>query len=53
MYLDLPSFTVKDNIPDWKVQTSNWNVEDTGAWKTEDTDNSFMKSRKKNEEFKL
>ena len=20
---DLPSFTVKDNIPDWKVQTTN------------------------------
>ena len=27
---DLPSFTVKDNIPDWKVQTNEWNVEDTG-----------------------
>jgi hypothetical protein len=25
---DVPSFTVKDNIPDWKVQTSEWNVED-------------------------
>ena len=35
-------FTVqKDNTPDWKVQTSEWNVEDTGAWKTEDTDNFF------------
>ena len=22
---DIPSFTVKDNIPDWKVQTSEWN----------------------------
>ena len=28
---DLPSFTVKDNIPDWKVQNNEWNVEDTGA----------------------
>ena len=27
---DIPSFTVKDDIPDWKVQTSEWNVEDTG-----------------------
>ena len=26
---DIPSFTVKDNIPDWKVQTYEWNVEDT------------------------
>ena len=24
---DLPSFTVKDNVPDWKVQTNEWNVE--------------------------
>ena len=44
---DLPSFTVKDNIPDWKVQTSNWNVEDTGAWKTEDTDNFFYEIEEK------
>ena len=51
---DLPSFTVKDSTPDWKVQTNEWNVEDTGAWKTEDSPTiSFMKSRKKNEEFKL
>ena len=29
---DIPSFTVKDSIPDWKVQTSDyWNVEDTRA----------------------
>ena len=28
---DLPSFTVKDNIP--LEQTNEWNVEDTGAWK--------------------
>jgi hypothetical protein len=44
---DLPSFTVKDNIPDWKVQTSEWNVEDTGAWKTEDTDNFFYEIEEK------
>ena len=25
----IPSFTVKDEVPDWKVQTSDWNVEDT------------------------
>ena len=38
---DIPSFTVKDEVPDWKVQTSEWNVEDTGKWKTEDTDRYF------------
>ena len=38
---DIPSFTVKNEIPDWKVQTSEWNVEDTGQWKTEDTDRFF------------
>ena len=38
---DIPSFTVKDEVPDWKVQTSEWNVEDTGKWKTEDTDKFF------------
>ena len=40
---DIPSFTVKNEIPDWKVQTSEWNVEDTGKWKTEDTDRFFYK----------
>ena len=37
----IPSFTVRNEIPDWKVQTSEWNVEDTGKWKTEDTDKFF------------
>jgi hypothetical protein len=32
----------KKGVPfDWKVQTSTWNVEDTGQWKTEDTDKFF------------
>jgi len=44
---DLPSFTVKDNIPDWKVQTNEWNVEDTGKWKTEDTDKFFYEIEEK------
>ena len=44
---DLPSFTVKDHIPDWKVQTNEWNVEDTGKWKTEDTDNFFYEIEEK------
>ena len=38
------SFTVKDNIPDWKVQTSEWNVEDTRKWRTEDTDNVLLRN---------
>ena len=47
---DIPSFTVKDNIPDWKVQTSEWNVEETlEQWKTEDTPiSSSMRLRKRN-----
>ena len=44
---DLHSFTVKDNIPDWKVQTNDWNVEDTGKWKTEDTDSFFYEIEEK------
>ena len=38
---DLPSFTVKNNVPDWKVQTNEWNVEDSGQWRTADTDDFF------------
>ena len=49
---DLPSFTVKDEIPDWKVQTNEWNVENTGLWKTEDTDKFFYELEEKNEEKK-
>ena len=38
----IPSFTVKEEVPfDWKVQTSEWNVENTGKWKTEDSDKFF------------
>ena len=35
---------------DWKVQTSDWNVEDDRKWVTEDTDKYFYKiEEKKNE----
>jgi hypothetical protein len=44
---DLPAFTVKNNIPDWKVQTNEWNVEDSGAWQTEDTDKFFYEIEEK------
>ena len=43
----IPSFTVRDEVPDWKVQTTEWNVEDTGKWKTEDSDNYFYKIEEK------
>ena len=47
---DIPSFTVKDETPDWKVQTNEWNVEDSRAWRTEDTDKFFYEiEEKKNE----
>jgi len=47
----IPSFTVKDEVPyDWKVQTSEWNVEDDMKWKAEDTDNFFYGIEEKNEE---
>ena len=35
------------SIPDWKVQTNEWNVEDTGKWKTEDTDKFFYEIEEK------
>ena len=44
---DIPSFTVKNNVPDWKVQTSEWNVENTSQWKTEDTDKFFYEIEEK------
>jgi hypothetical protein len=48
---DIPSFTVKDEVPDWKVQTSDWNVENTGKWKTEDTDKFFYDIEEKNDKM--
>ena len=46
----ISSFTVKDEIPDWKVQTSEWNVEDSGKWKTEDTDKFFYDIEEKKDD---
>jgi len=43
----IPSFTVKDNVPDWKVQTNEWNVEDESKWRTEDTDKFFYEIEEK------
>ena len=47
---DLPSFTVKDNTPDWKVQTNEWNVEDSGKWRTSDTDDFFYEIEEKKDD---
>jgi hypothetical protein len=44
---NLPSFTVKNEIPKWKVQTNEWNVEDTGKWQTADTDDFFYEIEEK------
>jgi hypothetical protein len=39
---NIPSFTVKDEVPtDWKVQTSDWTVENSRRWTTEDSDRFF------------
>ena len=32
----ISSENIKDNIPDWKVQTTEWNVEDDKSWRTEE-----------------
>jgi hypothetical protein len=34
-------------VPDWKVQTNEWNVEDTSQWRTEDTDKFFYEIEEK------
>ena len=38
---------MKDETPDWKVQTNEWNVEDSRAWRTEDTDKFFYEIEEK------
>jgi len=48
---NIPSFTVKEEVPfDWKVQTSEWNVENSGKWKTEDSDRFFYDIEEKKDE---
>ena len=44
---DISSFTVKDEIPDWKVQTSERDVEDSNKFRTEDTDKYFYEIEEK------
>ena len=37
----VPSFTVRNDVPDWDVNTQNWSVEDGRDWKTADTNKFF------------
>ena len=48
---NIPSFTVKDNWPDYSVQTTYWNVENKGLV-TEDSDKMFYEVNKKDEDNK-
>ena len=41
---NLPNFTVKDNIPDYKTNMDYPSVE-TDGWRTEDTDSQFYKTK--------
>ena len=50
---NIPSFTVKDEVPyDWKVQTSEWNVEDDRKWVAEDSDRFFYDIEEKKDNLK-
>jgi hypothetical protein len=40
------SFTTRNEIPDYKVQTNEWNVENKD-WRTEDTDKFFYEIEEK------
>jgi hypothetical protein len=50
----IPSFTTSTHWPDYKVQTTEWNVENKD-WKTDDTDDMFyqVEDKKMSSEFKL
>ena len=37
----IPSFTVRDEVPDWNVNHQVWSVEDSREWRTADTDKFF------------
>jgi hypothetical protein len=43
---NIPSFTTSDAKPDYKVQTTTWNVENKD-WKTDDSDDMFYDIEKK------
>jgi hypothetical protein len=43
---NIPSYTTKINKPDYKVQTTYWNVENMD-WKTDDTNDMFYDIQEK------
>ena len=45
---NVPNFTNYSGVPDYKVQTTEWNVENKN-WLTEDTDKMFYQVENKNE----
>jgi hypothetical protein len=45
---NVPNFTNYSGVPDYKVQTTEWNVENKN-WVTEDSDNMFYNVEDKNE----
>jgi hypothetical protein len=49
---NVPNFTVSSDWPDYKVQSSWWNVENTD-WITEDTDNMFYGVEDKDKEKEI
>jgi hypothetical protein len=42
---NIPSFTTSNTKPDYRVQTTTWNVENKG-WKTDDTNDMFYEIKK-------
>jgi hypothetical protein len=46
---NIPSYTTKVNKPDYKVQTTYWNVENK-EWKTDDSDAMFYDIDEKEKE---
>ena len=48
----IPSFTVRNEIPDWDVNTQQWSVEDGRDWQTADTNKYFYDIEEKKDEEK-
>ena len=48
----IPSFTVRNEIPDWDVNTQQWSVEDWRDWQTADTNKFFYDIEEKKDEEK-
>ena len=48
----IPSFTVRDEVPDWNVNHQVWSVEDSREWRTADTDKFFYDIEEKKNDKK-